>query len=415
MAHYQKRGENSFLLVVDLGRDGRGRRIRRTKTIRVEDDKLLRAPRRLENYLNQQLYTFQAKVEAGEYINTKNLKFRDFVDDWYEKHAYKNLEKTTIKNYKSHLDNYIIPHFGNMYLNKIKAVHVVNFLDDISQPNASNRGKTLSDSTIYEFDKTLRVIFNKAAEWQVLKEHPLKGLSRPQVRKRKMKTYNEEDFNKMIEALYMEEPVWRMFFLTSALSGMRRSEVIALKWKDINFEEHYIRLKRSIPIRIDGKPHIKGTKTDEHERIVYMPDWYMKELLNYKEFWDLERYAVGNKWEGEEYEFLFHDGYGKPYTPESATNTWRKIVKRHDLKEIRLHDLRHTMITYLLNRGESAFNVSKRAGHSDVKVTTDTYGHADEYGGKSAAKHFEKFKLSDLDNSWTTSDIIVQHEQGHKH
>lgn len=153
----------------------------------------------------------------------------------------------------------------------------------------------------------------------MLKEHPLRNLPRPKVKKRKMKTYNEDDFNKMIDSLYKEEPVWRMFFLTSALSGMRRLEVIALQWKDINFEEHYIRLKRSIPIRIDGQPHIKGTKTDEHERIVYMPEWYIHELINYKDYWDLECYAVGDKWEGGKYEFIFHDGYGNAYTPESAT------------------------------------------------------------------------------------------------
>src|SRR5690625_1158120 len=339
MAHYQKRGENSFLLVVDLGRDGRGRRIRRTKTVRVEDEKLLRAPRRLENYLNQQLYTFQAKVEAGEYINTKNLKFRDFVDDWYEKHAYKNLEKTTIKNYKTHLDNYILPYFGNKNLDKIKTIHIVNFLDEMSKPNASNKGKTLSDSTIYEFDKTLRVIFNKAYEWQVINEHPMDRLPRPRVKKKEMKVYNEHDFNNMLEALYQEDIVWGMFFLTSALSGMRRSEVLALQWKDINFQDAYIKLTRSIPLKIGGKPYIKGTKTNEKERIVYMPEWYMNELYNFKKFWEMEKYAVGDKWLGGNDEYLFHDGYGIVYTPESATNTWRKIVKRHDLKEIRLHDL----------------------------------------------------------------------------
>src|SRR5690625_947404 len=250
MASIQKRGKNTFQLTVELGYDGRGRRRRRTKNIKVEDEKLLRAPRRLEEHLKKELYTFQAEVEAGEYIDTKNLKFKDFVDDWYEKHAYKNLEKTTIKNYKTHLDNYIIPYFGNMYLDKIKAIHVVNFLDEMSQPNASNRRKTLSDSTIYEFDKTIRVVLNKAVEWQVLKEHPLKNLPRPRVKRRKMKTYNEESFTKLIKALYKEEPVWRMFFLTSALSGMRRSDVIALQWKDINFIENYICMTRSISICI---------------------------------------------------------------------------------------------------------------------------------------------------------------------
>lgn len=374
----------------------------------MEDEKLLRTKKRLEDHLKKELYKFQIEVETGAYINTRNLKFRDFVDDWYDKHAYKNLEETTIKNYKSHLNNYLLPEFGNMYLNKIQTMHIVNFLDNISKPNTSNKGKTLSDSTIYEFDKTLRVIFNKAVEWKVLKEHPQNGLPRPRIRKRKMNTYNEMDFVKLIEALYQEEPVWKMFFLTSALSGMRRSEVIALQWMDINFEEHFIRLKRSMPLIIDGKPYIKGTKTNENERIIYMPEWYMNELILFKEFWDLERYAVGNKWGGNKSDFIFHNGYGKVYTPESATKTWGKIIKRYNLKKIRLHDLRHTMITYLLNRGESPFNVMKREGHADVKITTDTYGHGDEYGGRSSAKHFEKFKPKETVNNRSTSTIIIK-------
>lgn len=407
MAHYQQRSENSFLLVVDLGRDGRGKRIRKTKTIRIEDEKLLRTKRRLEEHIKKKLYKFQIEVEAGEYINTKNLKFSDFVHDWYKKHAYKNLEKTTIKNYRSHLDNYLIPHFGNKNLDKIQAIHVVNFLDEISKPKASNNGKTLSDSTIYEFDKTLRVIFNKAVEWQVLKESPILNLPRPRIRKKEMNVYNEDDFQKLIKVLYKEHIVWRMFYLTSALSGMRRSEVIALQWKDINFEDKYIKLTRSVPLIIDSKPYVKGTKTNEDKRIIYMPNWYMEELKHFKKYWDKERYAVGNKWIGGDEKYMFHNGFGKIYTPESATNTWRKIIKRHNLKEIRLHDLRHTMITYLLNRGESVFNVSKRAGHADVKVTTDTYGHASEIGGKSSAKHFEKLKFNDLDNKRTTEQIFI--------
>lgn len=407
MAHYQQRGKNSFLLVVDLGRDGRGKRIRKTKTIRIEDEKLLRTKRRLEEYLNKELYKFQAEVESGEYISTKNLKFKDFVDDWLNKHAYKNLEKTTIKNYKIHLDNYILPHFGNMYLDKIKAIHIVNFLDEMSKPGASNKGKTLSDATIYEFDKTLRVVFNKAKEWQIIKEHPMADLPRPRIKKKKMEVYSEEDIFKLLEVLYKEDIVWGMFFITSLFSGMRRSEVLALQWEDINFDERYICLTRSIPLKIDGEPYIKGTKTNETERIIYMPKWYMEDLKRYKEFWDMERYAVGNKWEGGDINYIFHDGYGNPYTPETATGAWNKIIKRNNLKKVRLHDLRHTMISYLLNVGESPFNVSMRAGHSDVKTTTEIYGHQNEIGGKSTAKHFEKFKINDLDNKWTTNDIFV--------
>lgn len=398
MASIQRRGENSFQLTIELGYDGRGKRIRRTKTIRIKDEKLLRAPRRLENYLKQELYTFQAKVESGHYIDTSNIKFSEFVDDWIEKHAKLNLEKTTFNNYMIHLNNYIIPHFGNSQLNKIKTIHIVNFLNKMSQPGASvrNSNKALSDSTIYELDKTMRVVLNKAKEWQVIKESPMDGLPRPRIRKKDIQYFDEDDIYDFIKAIYQEHIVWRTFFLTSAMSGMRRAEVIALTWEDIDFDEGCIVLKRSIPVFVDGKPYVKGTKTNEGERIIHMPDWYMIELKTFKKFWNDEKYACGDKWQGGEKNFLFHGGFGKPYTPNAATNTWKRIVNDHGLKEIRLHDLRHTMITYLLNSGESAFMVSKRAGHSSTKVTTETYGHFEKRGGKAIVKHLEKFNPINL-------------------
>lgn len=412
MAHYQKRGKNSFLLVVDLGRDGRGKRIRKTKTIRVEDESLLRTRRRLDEYLKKELYKFQVEVETGEYIDTKNLKFKDFVDDWIKRHAKRNLAKRTLQNYKEKLKNYILPYFGNDKIEDIKAMHIVMFLDELSKPGmaVSGRKESLSSATIYEIDKTLRVIFNKAVEWQVIKESPMKNLSRPKIEKREMTIYNEEDLTKLIEALYKEHVVWRIYFLTAALAGMRRGEVIALQWNNVDFDNDCIVLNKSIPFFEDGKPHLKGTKTNERERIIYMPKWYMKELKKFKKFWDEEKHAAGDKWIGGNDEYLYHDGFGKVYTPSQVNKMWGAIVERHDLKYIRPHDLRHTMITYLLNRGESPFNVSKRAGHSDVKITTDIYGHADEFGGKSSAKHLERFKIDDLDNNWTTEPIFIDSE-----
>ncbi len=79
--------------------------------------------------------------------------------------------------------------------------------------------------------------------------------------------------------------------------------------------------------------------------------------------------------------------------------------------DIRLHDLRHTMITYLLNDGANVFNVSKRAGHSNTKVTTEIYGQVNHAGGKLTAKHFEKFNPNDLVNNRSTSTIFIDVEE----
>jgi len=291
MASYQRRGDNSFLLVVELGNDGRGRRRKRTKTVRIEDEKLLRTTKRLNDYLMKELHKFQAEVEAGEYINPERLKFSDFVKDWEEKHAKVNLALKTHRNYSEKLKNYVLPHFGNKKLNEIKPIHVVNFLHDISQPGAaiSERKEPLSDATLYEIDKTMRVVFNKAVEWQLIKKSPMNGLSRPRVRKKKMKFYEDEEVVDFMKVMYQIDPVWRMLFITYAISGMRRGEGIALRWSDYNFEEGFIELTRSIPAFVDGKPYVKSTKTDENIRIITMPRWYMDEMEAFKVLWENEK------------------------------------------------------------------------------------------------------------------------------
>ncbi|MGJ9460066.1 tyrosine-type recombinase/integrase [Oceanobacillus sp. CF4.6] len=416
MASYQKRGNNSYLLVVEAGYDGKGKRKKKTKTIRIEDEALLKTNKRLKDYIDKELVKFQIEVDAGEYINPEKLKFEDFVEDWHKKHAKVKLAVKTCRNYKEKLDNYILPRFGYTRLEEIKPLHIVDFIYDISQPGAaaSKRDKPLSDSTIYEIDKTMRVVFNKAVEWKVIKESPMHGLSRPRIRKKKMKYYEEEDVLQFMEAMYQEDTVWRMFFITSAISGMRRGEVVALQWPDLNFEEGYIKLTRSIPFFENGRPHIKTTKTNEDLRIITMPNWYMEEMKEFQEIWVEEKKLMDDDWEGGDDDYIFHPGNGIPYTPETVTSTWAKLKTRHKLKNIRLHDLRHTMITYLLEDGESLLNVQNRAGHSSSKITTDTYGHVSKKANKSTAERFNKFDPRQFVNNPSTTDILSTSTQRRK-
>lgn len=408
MASIQKRGGNSYLLVVENGYKANGKRDRRTRTIRVKDEKILRAPRRLQNHLEKELLKFELEIETGEYISPERLLIRDFVEEWKTKHAEVNLAGKTRMNYYEKLDNYILPRFGYRKLSELTPKHIVDFIHDVSQPGAavSGRKEPLGDSTIYEIDKTLRVILNKAVEWRMIKESPMEGLSRPSIKKKRMKYYEAEDVIKFMEAMYREEPVWRMYFITAAISGMRRGEVIALRWSDLDFEKGHIKLFRSIPYFEGGKPHVKSTKTNEDIRIVTMPDWYFREMGKYKEIWDEEKEFMGDNWEGGDDDYLFHGGKGIPYLPETATRTWGKIKKKHKLKNIRLHDLRHTMITFLFESGEKLINIQERAGHSSSKITSDIYGHVSKRASKSTAKWFDKFDPAQFVNNSSTSEIL---------
>ena len=391
MASYQKRGGNSFLLIVEAGYNAKGRRIRRTKTIRVEES-LLKTKRKLENHLNQELVKFEMEVQAGEYIAPEKKTIAAFKEDWLEKHAVKNLALRTRQNYEEKLNNYILPFLGHMKVSEVKPIHIVNFMNEVSKPEASKRKREgLSDSTLYEIDKTLRVLFNRAVEWRIISKSPLSDLRRPKIKRKEMKFLEGDEVHKLFEALQNEPSHWRLYFLTATIGGFRRGELIALQWSDIDFENEEIIITNSIPAFENGKPHIKSTKTNEYSRHVPMPSWYMELLKEHKLEYSKEKLQLGADWQGEGFEFIFHSGEGKPYWPASATRKWSEIRKKYNIKNVRLHDLRHTMVTLLIEEGAALKAIQQRAGHSSSKITSDVYGHLTKKVSRSTAEKFEKY------------------------
>ncbi|MGJ7912037.1 tyrosine-type recombinase/integrase [Neobacillus sp. LXY-1] len=122
-----------------------------------------------------------------------------------------------------------------------------------------------------------------------------------------------------------------------------------------------------------------------------MPDWYMEELKLYQFEWKKEKLKVGELWEGEKNEYLFHAGYGKPLFHNSPTQKWIQFIKKHNLKRIRLHDLSHTMVTLLIEAGTNIKAISKRARHKNTGITSDIYGHITKKVSRETADKFDRF------------------------
>ncbi len=407
MASIQKRGENSYLLVVETGYDAKGKRKRKTKTIRVEDPTLLRAPKRLENYLNEELLKFKIKVEAGAYIAPEKMRFKHFVQEWDLKFAQNQLAVTTRSKYMDHLNNHIIPYFDQMWMDKILTVHIEEFLIHLSMPGVRKDGKKdegLSDRTISDAYDALKSIFKKAKDWKVIEENPMDSVEKPKYKKKEMNYYEEEEAEQVIIALYNDlSLMWRIYFLGAMIGGMRRGELTALEWKDIDFDKLTITVRQNIPKYVDKKPVIKEPKNGE-SRVIGMPSWYMDELKEYKTKWDKNRniLTLKKEWEGGDYEFLFHAGSGKPLYFTTPTTKWNRFIKRNKLKHIRLHDLRHTMVTLLIQAGANMKAISNRAGHRDTKVTDSTYGHVTKSLNRDTAEKFDKFNPKLIVNNSST-------------
>ena len=398
MASIEKRGKNSWRLVVEAGRDAKGRRRREKKTIHVEDKALLRTKKKLRDYLEARLYEFKREVEAGEYIRPQKMLFGDFVEtQWKPKYAEKEFAKSTQVTFYQHLRVHILPWFGHMCLRSIKTMHVVDFMNYLATPAAKKdrkniNGGILSGGTRVYILKVLRSVFSAAVEWNFISKNPCDGVRWPKVRKKEVEVYEEEELDNIFQALEKEPIRWRMIILMAFLSGFRREEIVALEMNDLDFENDTIRVDASIPMKIKGKFLVKNPKSEASKRTITMPKWFMDELKKYCTQWKLEKMRVGSGWKGGDKCYLFHSGKGIPYNPNSVTNWWRKFLQRNRIRHIKLHGLRHTSATYLLENGANMKAIQKRLGHADVKTTQNLYLHVTKKEQKKVIKEFDHFR-----------------------
>lgn len=240
--------------------------------------------------------------------------------------------------------------------------------------------------------KVLKSVFNKALDWKLIPFNPMLGVDRPKADRKKMKFYDEEDAQAVIAALDLEPTKWRLNFLGAMLGGFRRGELIALEWPEINFELNTIQVIKSISLTKDGVAQEKRPKTEMSEREVDMPDWYMEELRRFYDEWNVEKELLGSEWQGGEHQYVFHNGTGKPYYHNTPSMTWRRFIKRHKLPEVRLHDLRHTAATLLIESETDLKTVQERLGHTKYSTTADLYAHVTKKMKKTVSDRLEKFR-----------------------
>lgn len=396
MAYIEKRGEYSWRLNVIIGYDQHGRKIRRQKTIRVEDKKLLRAPKRLQEYLELELAKFKMEVEAGEYITPEKTLFSDFVEEWRQKYASDpdNLSPSTWYTYEYHLKNHILPRFGHMRMDQIKPMHIVDFLDKLKEPEARKDGseKPLSSGTIAVIYRALKNVLRVAKDWGIIKENPMENIKKPKEEYQNKGYYDSEEAEKAIRCLF-DEPsrMWRLICLGALIGGLRRGEILALRWSDVNFEDNTIFIDENIPLMRKGQAFIKKPKSEASMAPVKMPEWYMEELKLWRKEWLEERMLNADKWEGGDNDFVFHAGTGKPIYYSQPTKWWRNFCKRHGLRYIRFHDLRHTTATLLLEEDVPLKAIQQRLRHSRYQTTADLYTHVTRKVDEETTSKFDKF------------------------
>ncbi|MDR0269589.1 tyrosine-type recombinase/integrase [Paenibacillus sp.] len=421
---FEKRGQNTWRLTVDLGFHPDGSRNRPRKPITIDDPEILRSKRKLDDYLEHELYKFKQEVESGEYIKPQKMTFEQFVmNEWFEKYANdpENLSPATLTNYEKVIYTRLIPKFGQNQIDEIRALSIVTYMKDLEKPGARRPPVTkkpltekqkqrlmepLDAGTIAYIYRVLKNIFSRAVEWKVIKENPMDGVKKPSDKNAKAKImeqrknpqyYDEEEAQQVVDALYKESRKWRLLILGAMIGGCRRGELNGLEWPFVNFGQCIITIENNIPLTKKGKAVEKGPKSLASYRDIDMPQWYMDELAVYKNEWYDDKEFMEDKWLGEDREFVFHNGKGKPYYYQHPSKWWKRFCERHGIRYIKFHGLRHSSGTLLLeDEDESNFDsilmaIQRRLGHARLSTTTDTYVHVTKKVKKRTAGKFDKF------------------------
>ncbi|MBT2680011.1 site-specific integrase [Bacillus sp. ISL-35] len=373
MANIRKRGENSFILTVETGYDSKGRRKRRYKTIKVEDKSLLKTTKKLRDYLDVEFHKFKTEVQAGEYIAPEKLTLETFVVDWEEKYASRELAETTLANYLSHIRNHILPAIGHMRLDQVKPLHIINMLNDMKRKDADD--KPLSERTKQDTYLTIRNIFERAVEWQIIKDNPVKNVKKPRITEEKdLIVYDEDEIESLFISVENEPFHWRMFLTLILAAGLRRSECLGLEWSKLDLDKGTVDITQVITKGRNGAV-IKGPKSKKSKRLLSLPESVVEELKFFQLQWKKEKMRMRDKWIEKDRQWVFCNEDGTHFHPDTPTTWWTRFTKRADVRYIKLHDLRHTSATLLINQGVHAKIISERLGHSDIRVTMNTYGH----------------------------------------
>ncbi|UOQ43403.1 site-specific integrase [Halobacillus salinarum] len=369
---------------MELGYDGKGRRKRKRKTIKV-DESLLKTKRKLQNHLEEELVKFKMEVEAGQYVTPGKIIFKDFIKDWEEKYARKNLAEQTLDVYKGHLKNHILPYFSDYHLDRIKPIHVLNFIHELENKT------TLSPGSIQYVYRVVRNVLQRASDWELILKNPVSSVQRPKdSKKRKVNVYEPHEVQQLFEIAKTQPPHWRLFLSLALACAMRRGELLGLEWKHINFEDQTLEIEQVVSRGIKGRPVIKEPKSNTSNRIISLPSSVVIELKDYYLLWKKEKLKAGDLWEEKNHEFVFCNENGRHFYPTTPTTWWRRFIEKADVRFIRLHDLRHTSATTLINQGIHAKIISERLGHSDIRITMNTYGHALRSADQEAASKMDE-------------------------
>lgn len=327
--------------------------------------------------VSRQMTELKQKLFEGSYKKQSEMKFGDWLLEW-NKGRKNTVAYSTYRVYGSIIRNHLKTEIGDIKLKELETRHLQQVLNDRFDSG-------LNTGTV----RLIYAIANKALK-QAVKErliysNPSKGVELPtKQEEEKLHIWNKKQVSRFL-ARAKKHKYYMIFFL-AVNTGMRRGELLGLKWKDIDFTKKRLEVKRQA-VKTDKGIILKKPKFKAGNRVIPITNNVVKELKRHKIRQSENKLALGNNYK--DHDLVNCNKIGEPLSPMSAYLEFKNLSRDIDLPEIKLHDLRHTFSTMFLENGGNIKTLQQILGHASISVTMDTYSHVTDEMLDSAAKNMD--------------------------
>ena len=313
--------------------------------------------------------------ERRKYANAKtgdDVLFADFMEQWLEI-VKSTVSIPTYSSYVNAVKSIIAPYFRKkkILLRDLQAHDIQMFYQEQLQ--------RVKASSVIHYHANIHKALKYAVKNDMIPSNPADKVERPKQDKFYGNFYDRDELNKLFEAVAgtkLELPV-----LLGAFYGLRRSEIVGLKWSAIDFEQNTITISHTVTsCNLDGKCVIVAkdtTKTKSSRRTLPLVPYFHEKLLAVKAQQERYQKLCGRSYNREFLEYICVDDIGDRFKPNYITSQFPKLLERNGFRKIRFHDLRHSCASLLLASGVPMKHIQEWLGHSDFSTTANIYAHLD--------------------------------------
>ena len=308
-----------------------------------------------------------------------DMPFGAWMDYWYQNFSKPRLRPTTQLSYEGWIYNHLIPGLGSIQLNRLTQADLQQFFRTMKESgrksNVQKRGKGMADRSVRSCHAVCQMALDRAVEEKLIHSNPAAGCRLPPIKGREMQVLTQEEMRRfLIQA--KAEGMYELFLL-DLTTGMRRGELLALRWDDLDFATGTLRIDKQI-CPVGGKLIVSEPKTKAANRTIILPPAMLEVLAEYKKgiFSDLM--------------FPSRVKPEQPIDPGYVRKRLQVILKRAGCKSVRFHDLRHTFATMSLENGMDVKTLSTIIGHVSSATTLNTYTHVTDEMRQKAAVNIDQ-------------------------